>query len=64
MFRIDPITEEGIVDLEFFSSDEYQPESEVLLDYLHTEGFTELTDKFFIDFRGRKWEVTPKRNKK
>jgi hypothetical protein len=65
MFRIDPINKiSGQVDLAFFSSDEYKLESVALVEYLMAEGFDEVEEKFFIDFRNRKWEVTPPYEKK
>ena len=63
MFRIDPIDKYGNVDVEFFSSDEYVSESQVLEKYLKLEGFDEITKTFFIDFRNRKWEIKKQRNK-
>jgi hypothetical protein len=59
MFRIDPIDKYGNVDVEFFASDEYVSESQVLRNYLKLEGFDEMTKTFFIDFGNRKWQVTP-----
>jgi hypothetical protein len=50
--------------LEFFSSDDYVEESNVLRNYLKIEGFEEMEKSFFIDFRNRKWEVTPTKNHK
>jgi hypothetical protein len=65
MFRIDPINKiSGQVDLSFFSSDQYRHESVALVEYLMAEGFDEVDEKFFIDFRDRKWEVTPQFKKK
>jgi hypothetical protein len=58
MFRVDPITEEGKVDLEFFASEDYKIESKILSDYLKKEGFEVKEGRFFIDFYGRTWEVT------
>lgn len=64
MFRIDPIDKFGNVDLEFFSSDDYVEESRVLRNYLKTEGFEDMEKTFFIDFRNRKWEITPEIKRK
>ena len=65
MFRIDPINKiSGQVDLAFFSSDQYKHESAALVEYLFAEGFNEVDEKFFIDFRDRKWEVTPPNKKR
>ena len=59
MFRIDPINKYGNVDSEFFASNDYDEESRVLRKYLKDEGFENEEKSFFIDFRNRKWEVTP-----
>jgi hypothetical protein len=64
MFRIDPIDKYGNVDVEFFASDEYVSESDVLRRYLKLEGFDETDKVFFIDFRNRKWQVTPCKKQK
>ena len=64
MFRIDPIDKYGNVDVEFFASDEYVSESQVLRIYLKLEGFDEMSKKFFIDFGNRKWEVSPDKSKR
>lgn len=58
MFRIDPIDEEGKVDLDFFASEEYKKESEILSNYLKVEGFENKEGRFYIEFNGRSWEVT------
>lgn len=66
-FRIDPIDKYGNFDVDFFSSEEYKEESKKLHEYLLIEGFDQNDKEFFIDFRNRKWEVTPiqtKRKKK
>jgi hypothetical protein len=64
MFRIDPIDKHGNVDVEFFACDEYVSESDVLRRYLKLEGFDETDKVFFIDFRNRKWQVTPCKKQK
>jgi hypothetical protein len=65
MFRIDPINKlSGQVDLEFFSSEDYKRETAILVEYLIAEGFDTYNEKFFIDFRNRKWEVFPERRRK
>jgi len=63
-FRIDPIDKYGSFDVDFFASVEYKEEGQKLFDYLIDEGFDELKDTFFIDFRDRKWEITPINRKK
>jgi hypothetical protein len=64
MFRIDPIDKHGNVDVEFFASDDYVSESDVLRRYLKLEGFDETDKVFFIDFRNRKWQVSPSKKQK
>jgi len=64
MFRIDPINKYGNVDVEFFASDDYVSESDVLRRYLKLEGFDEMDKIFFIDFRNRKWQVSPSKKQK
>ena len=64
MFRIDPIDKYGNVDVKFFASDEYVSESQVLRNYLKLEGFEEISEKFFIDFGNRKWEVSPSKKQR
>jgi hypothetical protein len=64
MFRIDPIDKNGNVDVEFFASDDYVSESDVLRKYLKLEGFDETDKVFFIDFRNRKWQVSPCKKQK
>lgn len=63
-FRIDPIDKSGNFDVDFFASKEYTCESKKLREYLILEGFDELTENFFIDFRDRKWEITFRKIKK
>ena len=58
-FRTDPIDKFGNFDVDFFSSKEYKDESRKLHEYLLTEGFDEVEKTFFIDFRNKKWEITP-----
>jgi hypothetical protein len=64
MFRIDPIDKYGNVDVEFFASDEYVSESQVLRTYLKLEGFDEMTKTFFIDFGNRKWQINPSKKQR
>jgi hypothetical protein len=65
-FRIDPLTKNGNFDVDFFSSKEYKEEGQILNDYLIDEGFEQVKEKFFIDFKDRRWEITPvaKKNKR
>lgn len=57
MFKIEPIDNEGKLDFDFFSSEDYKSESNNLSNYLKREGFDEQEGKFYIEFRGRSWEV-------
>jgi hypothetical protein len=59
MFRTDPLTDEGIFDVEFFNSHEYLAEQTSLISYLNTEGFECENDEFVIDYRSRRWHIIP-----
>ena len=58
-FRIDPINENGIFDHDFYSSDIYSREVEILKIYLLAEGFDLKEDQFSICYRNRHWLVKP-----
>lgn len=64
MFRTDPLTSNGVIDTEFFASEEYKSEQESLLKYLKAEGFDHMQEDFPIDYRNRKWYVSLKREQK
>jgi len=64
IFRLDPLTRDGNFDVDFFAQEEYKEEGQILYDYLLDEGFDEAREKFFIDFKDRRWEITPISNKK
>lgn len=64
MFRTDPLTNTGVVDTDFFASDEYTKEQEILVKYLYDEGFDYLEENFSIDFRNRKWYVSFQKGKR
>jgi len=63
-FRIDPIDKFGNFDVDFFAAEEYKDESKKLHEYLLIEGFDQNDNSFFIDFRNRKWEITPIKKRK
>jgi hypothetical protein len=58
-FRIDPINEHGIFDHDFYASDIYSNEVEILKNYLYAEGFDQKEDQFSICYRNRSWLVKP-----
>jgi hypothetical protein len=64
MFRTDPLKSNGCVDSEFFASYNYKEEQSKLIAYLEMEGFDDMDESFSIDYRGRKWYVTPDKQKK
>jgi hypothetical protein len=64
MFRTDPLTDTGVIDTQFFASEEYTKEQESLVKYLYDEGFDHVDDNFTIDYRSRKWYVSLEKNKK
>jgi hypothetical protein len=64
MFRTDPLTDDGKVDMEFFNSHEYTNEQESLISYLYTEGFDEKKEDFLIDYRSRRWHIIPIKEKR
>lgn len=57
MFRVDPITEEGKVDMAFFSSEEYESHRECLIRYLYAEGFDVIQGETVIKLLDRLWVV-------
>lgn len=64
MYRTDPLTDDGKFDVEFFSSSEYEAEQKSLIRYLITEGFNQFDEEFVLDYRSRRWHVTPNKKKK
>ncbi len=58
-FRIDPLTDEGTFDNDFFASPFYESEKLSLSNYLMDEGFDTLKNDFIIDYRSRRWHVIP-----
>jgi hypothetical protein len=57
MFRVDPVNEEGKIDLAFFSSDDYHKYKECLIRYLYAEGFDVVTGETLIKLLDRLWVV-------
>lgn len=64
MFRTDPLTDDGKIDIQFFNSHEYENEQKSLIDYLYLEGFDEKKDNFIIDYRSRRWHIIITNSKK
>jgi hypothetical protein len=63
-FRVDPVNENGIFDHDFYSSQEYTAEVEVLRKYLKLEGFDVKEGEFNISFNKRTWLCKPVKTKK
>ena len=67
-FRIDPVDERGVFDHDFYTSENYTNEVNILKKYLMLEGFDTLEGEFSITIRDRTWLVVPtnksKRKKK
>lgn len=57
MFRIDPLTKEGVFDSDFFGSDEYPAISKKVEWYLHQEGFDSKDTEFVITLLDHLWVV-------
>lgn len=57
MLRIDPLTESGTVDGEFFGSEEYAAHRNAVEKYLKDEGFEEITKPITIKLLDRLWSV-------
>lgn len=58
-FKIEPIDENGILDHDFYSSEEYADKLNNLKAYLELEGFKSLTDEFSIRLNQRTWKCKP-----
>jgi hypothetical protein len=67
-FRIDPVDERGVFDHDFYTSENYAAEVNILKKYLMLEGFDTMEGEFPITIRDRAWLVVPtnkpKRKKK
>lgn len=59
MFRIDPIKEDGTIDVEFFGSYNYPAFRRVTENYLVAEGFAEveISRPFVICLNNRLWKI-------
>lgn len=58
--RIDPLTSTGVVDTDYFASEDYKYESVVVLKYLKDEGFDDSESEFKITILDRVWWVSVK----
>lgn len=63
MLRIDPLTETGAFDTEFFASDEYGSHRNLVERYLENEGFDFLTEPIAIQIGDHWWNVWSVANK-
>lgn len=63
MYRTDPIKDDGTFDVDFFASAEFKAEQKSLIRYLNLEGFSSITEEFFIDYRSRRWHIKPSKKK-
>lgn len=57
MIRIDPLTEEGIFDTDFYGSSDYNLYRERILWYVKQEGFDLKPDTYFIFLVNHYWQV-------
>lgn len=57
MLRIDPLTETGVFDTEFFGSDEYPHHRKLVEQYLKAEGFDTTTDTIIIQLGDHLWSI-------
>lgn len=60
MFRIDPIKEDGSIDVDFFGSYDYVAHRKAVETYLELEGFAEIEIKecFVITLNNRFWKIS------
>ena len=63
-FKIEPIDENGILDHDFYSSEEYSEELNRIRVYLDLEGFDSQTNEFSICLNNRTWKCKPVRPRK
>lgn len=63
-FRIDPIDERGVFDHDFYTSEQYSKEVEILKMYLENEGFDVKKEPFSITIKNRTWYIKPTTSKK
>lgn len=57
MLRIDPLTDTGVFDTEFFASNEYNAHRKLVEQYLEREGFDTTTDTITIQLGDHLWCV-------
>lgn len=57
--RVDPLTEDGTIDVAFFGSDEYGDYVQKLRWYLKQEGFNGLEEQIVIKFLDHAWLIRP-----
>jgi hypothetical protein len=57
VFRIDPLTEDGVFDGEFFSSKEYSLYAKKVEWYLKIEGFEDTTNEIVIRMFDHLWII-------
>lgn len=60
MFRIDPLTEDGVFDGEFFGSKEYAAYAKKIEWYLKIEGFDTTTKEIVIRLLDHLWIIRAK----
>jgi hypothetical protein len=58
-FAVSPVDERGVFDHDFFCSEDYEKETDVVRQYLKDEGFDSKSETFFIILRNRSWQCTP-----
>jgi hypothetical protein len=58
VFRIDPITTGGAIDVDFYISDDYTMYRKALEKYLKEEGFAQIADTIVIKFNNQLWSVS------
>lgn len=57
--RVDPLKQDGTIDVEFFGSDDYGDYVEKLRWYLKAEGLDTLDEQIVIHLLGHVWLVRP-----
>ena len=58
-FKIEPIDENGILDHDFYSSEDYSEKLDHVKSYLELEGFKTMTKEFSIRLNHRTWKCKP-----
>lgn len=57
MLRIDPLTDSGVFDTEFFASEEYTAHRKLVEQYLKNEGFDTTSDTIIIQLGDHLWSI-------